>query len=554
MKTTNSPEIKNRLSSVFLNGWRPYVWLAVVGFAVYAQTLFFGLSGYDDTLLITRHYYLIKDITKVPAAFLNDVAWGQSQLFYRPMLTLSFMFNAILGGKSVPFYHLTNILLHLASSLLVFGLLSRINQGKGAAFILSLLFAVHPTLAPAVAWLPGRNDSLLGLFILGAFGTMLEYVRNGKWRWYALHLTLFVFALFTKETAAAIPAVFLVFLTAVQGRKRLRQYSYLAVGWLASGAGYFLLRTSVLPGAAPILNTSSENAAGLLGYLGKLIFPVNLSVMPMPQDVQYFYGLAALTLAAALFALKGIRNNGIFWAGLFWFAVFLIPTIFRITDFANMLEHRLYVPMFGFLLMLSQAEAIYHFRKTFLTLAVSLLILFGTFAVLHSRDFKDPLSFWQNAVDTSPQCTLAHRSLGMMHLSWGQPEKAAHRFSQGLKNDPGDPGLMNGLALAYLNMNKVDLAVSLLEKAAVIDSGNAFCHENLGTAYQKIGRLHPAVREFRQAHILRPEDPGILFNLSYAHYLLKNIDSAAHYYSRALKNGLAPDPKIEKMLRNFIDK
>jgi len=554
MKNKNSPEIKNKLSFVFLNGWRPYAWLAVVGFAVYAQTLFFGLSGYDDTLLITRHYYLIKDITKIPAAFLNDVAWGHSQQFYRPMLTVSFMFNAILGGKNIWFFHLSNILMHLGSVLLAFWLLKRLTGERGSAFILSLIFAVHPALSPAVAWLPGRNDSLLGLFTLGAFGAMLEYVRNGKWRWYALHLTLFVFALFTKETAVAIPAVFLAFLIAIYGRQRLRQCIYLAAGWLASGAGYFLLRGSVLPPTPPIMNTASENAAGLLGYIGKLIFPVNLSVMPMPQDSPYFYGIAALALFVILFALKGIRNKKIFIAGLFWFTVFLVPTIFRITDFANMLEHRLYVPMFGLLLMLSQAEAIRHFKKIFLALAVFLLVLFGAFAVSHSRDFKDPLSFWQNAADTSPHCALAHRSLGMMHLNWGQPEKAALRFGQGLKNNPGDPGLMNGLALAYLNMNKFDLAVPLLEKAAVIDSGNAFCHENLGTAYLKIGRLRPAVQEFRRAHILRPEDPGILLNLSYAHYSLKDVDSAAYYYSRALKHGLAPDPKIEKMLRNTTEK
>ncbi|MBI4726426.1 tetratricopeptide repeat protein [candidate division TA06 bacterium] len=540
---------KTNILSLFLDGWRPYAWLAAVGFVLYVQTLFFGLSGYDDTLLITRHYYLIKDITKIPAAFLNDVAWGKSQQFYRPMLTLSFMFNAILGWKSVWFYHLTNVLMHLGSVLLVFWLLKRITGERGLAFVLSLLFAAHPALAPAAAWLPGRNDPLLGLFVFGSLAALIRYREKENLQWYVLHLFLFLGALFTKETSAAIPVVFLVFLLLVYGKQKLKQYIYLIAGWLACLAGYFILRNSVLPRMPPVMNTASENALGLLGYIGKLIFPVNLSVMPMPQDTPWFIGTAALALFIVLFALKGIRGRKIFLAGLFWFGVFLIPTIFRITDFANMLEHRLYVPFLGLLLMVSQAEAVFHFRKTFLTMSAVLFILFSAFAVLHSRDFKDPLSFWQNAVKTSPHCTLAHRSLGMMYMDRKDPVGAAAQFQSGLQYDPQNPGLLNGLALAHVDMGKTGEAIQLLKTAVQAEPNNPFSHDNLGTAWLKAGNMAEAGREYRQAFLLKPDDPMIMLNCSYAHYLLKDIDSASYYYELAVKNGLARDPGIEGRLK-----
>lgn len=543
------PEIKSQFASLFLDGWRPYAWLAAAGFALYAQTLGFGLSGYDDTLLITKHYYLIKDITKVPAAFLNDVAWGQSQQFYRPMLTLSFMFNAILGGKNVWFYHLTNVMMHLGSVLLVFWLLKKLTGGRGSAFALALLFAVHPALSPAVAWLPGRNDSLLGLFIFSSLAVLISYREKETLGWYALHLSLFLGALFTKETSAAIPAVFLIFLLLVQGKQKTKQYIYLSAGWLACLAGYFSLRLSVLARVPPVMNTASENALGLLGYIGKLIFPANLSVMPLPQDTPWFFGIAAMVLFIVLFALKGIRNKNIFLAGLVWFGVFLIPTVFRITDFANMLEHRMYVPFLGLLLMVFQAEAIYHYKKTFLSLAAGLFLVFSLFSLLHSRDFGDPWSFWQNAVKTSPHCSLAHRSLGMMYLDQKDPAGAADRFKTGLKYDPQNPGLLNGLALSYLDMGRTGPAIELFKEAIQADPGNPFSHDNLGTAWLKAGNTAEAGKEYRQAFLLKPDDPMIMLNCSYAHYLLKDIDSASYYYELAVKHGLARDQKIESTLK-----
>lgn len=542
----------NKIIFIFLDGWRPYAWLAAVGFALYAQTLFFGLSGYDDTLLITKHFYLIKDVANIPAAFLNDVAWGQSQQFYRPVLTLSFMFNAIMGGKNVWFYHLTNIMLHLGCILQVFWLFKKLTGGRGSAFVLSLLFAAHPALSPAVAWIPGRNDPLLGLFIFSSLAALISYRENNKWQWYVLHLFLFLCALFTKETSAAIPAVFLVFLFLVYGRQKAKQYSYLSAGWLACLAGYFSLRLSVLPRVPPVMNTVSENALGLLGYIGKLVFPANLSVMPMPQDTHWFFGTAALVLFIAMFALKGIRNKKIFLAGLVWFAVFLAPTVFRITDFANMLEHRLYVPFLGLMLMVSQAEAICHYKKTFLTFASGLFLLFSVFSVQHSRDFKDPLSFWQNAVKTSPHCSLAHRSLGMMYLNQKDPAGAAARFQAGLSYDPQNPGLLNGLALAWMALGKVEPAIQLFKEAIQKDPGNPFSHDNLGTAYLKSQQYILAAESFRKAMALKSDDPQIILNLSYANYLLGYNDSAIYYYRRSLENGMQPSPKTENMLNYHV--
>lgn len=545
MKNTRS---QINIQSLFLDSWHPYAWLAAAGFALYAQTLFFGLSGYDDTLLITRHFYLIKDISKFPAAFLNDVAWGQSQQFYRPMLTLSFMFNAIVGGKNVWFYHLTNVLLHLGSVLLVFRLLQRMTGLKGMSFVLSLVFTVHPALSPAVAWLPGRNDPLLAVLVLGSLEALLEYLEKRRWPWLILHLVLLLGGLFAKETAAVAPALFLLMVMLIQGRPGLRKTLVPSVGWLASLLLYFGLRIGVLAPITPAMNTGAENALGMLGYLGKLLVPFRLSVMPMPQDYPVFLGITVLAGIVILFLLKGVRNARVFWAGLAWFLVFLAPTVFRITGFPNMLEHRLYLPMPGLLLMVSQAEALHRFPRFSLLLAAVLVPVFSVFSLLHSRDFRDPRAFWGNAVRTSPHCALAHRSLGMMHLDKKDPAAAAAVFEAGLRHSPDDPGLLNGLALAWLDLGRAGEALETLKKAVALEPENPFSHDNLGNAWLRAGQTEEARREYRLAYLLKPDDPRISLNLSYTHFLCGGADSARHYYQLAVANGLARDEGIERKL------
>jgi Flp pilus assembly protein TadD len=161
----------------------------------------------------------------------------------------------------------------------------------------------------------------------------------------------------------------------------------------------------------------------------------------------------------------------------------------------------------------------------------------------------DASAFWQNAVDTSPHCLLAHRSLGMMYLRQNDPVGAARQFQAGLQYGPQNPGLLNGLALAYLDLGKTGEAIELLERAVQEEPRNPFSHDNLGTAWLKAGNTAEAGSEYRQAFLLKPDDPMIILNCSYTHYLLKDIDSAGYYYELAVKNGLARDAGIEGRLK-----
>lgn len=134
----------------------------------------------------------------------------RSGFFYRPFAVFSFLIDYIIWGTNPVGWHLTNLLLHLANTLLLWKLVERVAAGSlnrtnmimgGAA---AAIFALRPSAPETVAWLSGRNDELV---LLGFFVTLLAYLRaEGIWgRYYLLALGGFLFALGSKEAGVTMP-------------------------------------------------------------------------------------------------------------------------------------------------------------------------------------------------------------------------------------------------------------------------------------------------------------------------------------------------------------
>ena len=160
-----------------------------------------------------------------------------------PLLTLSLMIDAQFGVTSLFTFHLTNIILHILSSCLVFSLLLKLKYKKETALFFSVIFLVHPALTQAATWIPGRNDSQLCVFILLAFISFLNFLETRKWKYYIGHLFFFMLALFTKETALGLGLICLYYLIFVV-KENLPSFNkkIFAASWLAVGMFWFFLQ------------------------------------------------------------------------------------------------------------------------------------------------------------------------------------------------------------------------------------------------------------------------------------------------------------------------
>ena len=161
--------MKNIMESIFKEKRYAYYLIAVVVIALYAKAVFFDFTYLDDNILVLVNRYFLKDLGNIIKAFRFDAFGREFGYYYRPMLTISLMLDAQISGVSPVIYHVTNILIHLAASCLVFRFFVKSGYPQDKSLLISLIFAVHPVLTQAVVWIPGRNDSLLTVFSLLSF-------------------------------------------------------------------------------------------------------------------------------------------------------------------------------------------------------------------------------------------------------------------------------------------------------------------------------------------------------------------------------------------------
>jgi hypothetical protein len=130
--------------------------------------------------------------------------------FYRPLVDVFFTGDYLLWGVHPLGWRLTNLVLHLVNTLLVWGIIEQVvgRVPRCSAFVVAgsaaAVFALRPSSPETVAWLSGRSDSLA---FLGMLIALLGYLRaKGQWGWwYVVAIGGFLFALGSKEAGVTLP-------------------------------------------------------------------------------------------------------------------------------------------------------------------------------------------------------------------------------------------------------------------------------------------------------------------------------------------------------------
>lgn len=398
----------------------PLLWLALTAIIVYLPTLGFNFTELDDIIFIKEFAPYNEDWSNLGASFHRGLFDAIKDPYYRPMFLDSMIFNHHLPGDGLAKYHLVNILLHVLSVTLLYKVFIRLNIRKLHAFILALVFAVHPVLSQAVAWIPGRNDTLLAVFSLAFFVAAIDYFNFGKIKDLALAVLFLLLAFFTKETAVFVPVVLVVMLALVNSNKLTNKNG---ITILAASAGCFAIwyfvraqspniRSSA-PQAGVMINDFVHRLPLIVQYIGKIILPVNQSVFPLQQDTSYLYGGIAIAIIIGALVLSKNVNWRVVAGGAIIFILFLVPALLVPNNLNEQtFEHRLYLPMVGMLLLLSQSII---FRKitdsSAFIAGLAACVLMAATNFIYQRNFKDALSFWTQAVETSPHSGYAKMML-----------------------------------------------------------------------------------------------------------------------------------------------
>lgn len=236
--------------------------VALTAFLVYAPTFSAGWTDTDDLELIADDAHFLKSDGAIVDAFRRPffASTGRRTEYYRPLVTASFIVDAKYGTPPSPGpFHVTNAALHAAASLLVLALARALGGRPVVAAGAALLFAVHPAATQAVAWVPGRCDTLMACFALASLASWLRFEGTGARRWLLAHVVLFLAGLLSKEAGIAVlPLAVLCTGTVTRRFERLRSAGVWLV-WGASLAVWAILRFLV-EGSGPLARARSAHA------------------------------------------------------------------------------------------------------------------------------------------------------------------------------------------------------------------------------------------------------------------------------------------------------
>lgn len=569
----------------FLASWRPYALITLAVLLLFGYTVFFPDFTYlDDYHMIVEYQHLLTDPGHLLNAFTEDVFHNhQGGMYYRPLLTWTFMLDASLGGSHPAMYHVSNILYHLLTcfSLMVF--FKELGLSRVFAFGSSFFFALHPAVTQVVVWIPGRNESLLSLFILLSLIALMRFYSTQRLRWLGAHLSCFAFALLTKESALMLLPLSMLFIGArvYAGLKLLpAHYVLAALGWF-----FIFLYWHYAREAAMILRISDfssafaslwQNAWTLIPFFGTIVRPWNLFTVAAAEDLSLLPGLAGVIVFSIVFFSAKEKNWTVFFLGVCWFVVFLLPTLYRHPDALyprRFFEHRVYLSFIGVLLMAGSISAEQNWKRLIPFLKPGFAVLCVALAGLtyhHSFSFANAMTFSEQAARTSPRNTYYHFEISMMELpdslratlhfskrtvSPGEYYRKLSGIEEDMRNvlvqDASDIDARLGLGAVYFAMGRLTSAEEELQTILSVQPKNAVAQYNLGVLY-----YHGHFEKLAEQHWLNtleldPLSKETYRNLCYLYYRWEDFPDALRYAEHSISLG-APVP--EELLAELREK
>ena len=562
---------EGKFYKIFLEGKRPFLWIIFVVLFAYGMTLFSNIVYLDDNVLVVDQYQFNKSLLNIPQAFNEDI-FRRPQgggTFYRPIERITFILDAQLGEKAIIFMsHLGNIVLHILAICFLFLFLIKLKIKKEIAFLFSLIFAVHPLTAQTVAFISGRNDSLLAIFVFPSFIFFIDYLETKIKKYFIWHLIFLALALFTKETAAILPIIFSIYLLIFVGWKNIienyKTYFKIVISWLGVGLTWFLIRGLVL--GAMVGNASYniplsiwKNIPSLIPAIGKVFLPFSLSVFPVVKDMTMVYGLISLALLTVWFILSEKRNLKMIIFGFSWFFIFILLTLIKplgtVPEFS---ENRIYIPMFGFIFVIlglgrikfpiSIKEKIYS-KKAILIVSILIILIFSFVTIYRNQYYKNQFNFWDNAVETSPSFAFNHNNLGAMYYLKGDIINAEKEFKKAILLNPNEPMAHNNLGLVYTEKGFFIGAEEEYKKELEVNPNYENAFFNLGLLYQQEQRYDEAVINWKNTLMVNPNYVDAIKALFTYYYEKKDYGELIIYGSKLYSMGFNLPPEILKIIQ-----
>ena len=533
----------------------------------YLPAMLWGGFVWDDSILTDAKS--VQDVSGLWQIWFSPSAI-EGEGHYWPLVYTTFWVEHKLWGFDPVGYHIVNVLLHLANTLLLWYLVRRLSVP--GAWVVAAVFAVHPLHVESVAWVIERKDVLSGLFYLASVLVWMRFVEQSRRGWYVCSLALYAAALLSKSIAITLPVALLIWHWWQQGRVtstdllRIVPFGVVGLAITVGDLSFYQSREALSLGYSLTERVLIASRA-LWFYVGKLLWPTNLTLVYPLWDIRvadpldWGYLVAAVALAVALWCFRHQVGRGPL-AGALFFVVTLSPVLgfvdYGYMQFAFVADRFQYLAGIGVMAVVIGAVT-YGVRRlsdwwqkgAWVVVSVVIVVL-GLLTWRQASVYRDDETLNRYIIAHNPQARDAYLNLGDALYEQGRyaealavtriaverrPEHFQAHFNLGATLDElgrfeeAETHLRRAIALnpqardAYLNLSKAlyeqGRYAEALEAARVAieqDPDFVEAHFNLGVILNMLGRFEEAETHLRRAIVLNPQARKAHFSLGIALY------------------------------------
>ena len=521
--------------------------IVVAAFVVYLPSLNGGFIFDDEALVINNSIINASD-------GLYRIWFTTEPYEYYPVAYSMSWCELRLWGMNPTGYHVTNFILHVIESLLIWIILRKLFIP--GAFLAAFIFAVHPVNVESVAWIAQwRNTRAMLFFLLSilcylkmeALPSFLQnslyqktspltpghYVSGRSPIWYWLSLVLFILAMLSKGSVVVLPVLLLGIIWWLRPLTRwdlARVVPFIVIAviftvvnvWFQTKDTGEVIRTA----------TFTERLLGAGGvvwfYLYKALIPIDLAFVYPQWHIQSgspLWWLPLLAVLAATAVLWWYRKS---WSRPFLFAwgffcAALLPVL-GITDvgfmkYSLVADHYQHIAIIGAITLVAAGWSVWYQRTrggtrwaaTFAAILAAGVLSFLTWR--QSAIYNDAYTFYRIALEKNPDCWMAYNNLGLLLDNAGRPKEAMAYYEKALSLKPDDANHHYNIGLVLAKLGRQQEAIEHYKQALTLKPNYVEAQNNLGVALFTSGRFQEAIEHYQQALRLNPNHPEAHNNL-----------------------------------------
>jgi tetratricopeptide (TPR) repeat protein len=540
------------------------VLLVAITWIAFGRCIGHPFLNYDDQIYVYDNPHVVTGLNPANVAYaFTTFDVGN----WHPITWLSLQLDGQIWAGNALGYHLTNVLLHAATVVVLFFALRRLTGARERSFWVAALFAIHPLRVESVAWVAERKDVLSGLMWMLGLLAYARYIECPGWKRYLLVVLALAVGLMSKPMLVTFPCVLLLL-----DWWPLRRSS---VGWLRLVTEKWLLFLVVAIGCVITLIAQAEGKAigsltdypllvrlenavvAYADYLGKIFWPVDLAVLYPHRGASveaWKVGLAGVVLSSiTIWAWRRKQQQPYLMVGWLWYVGTLVPVIGIVqVGVQAMADRYTYIPQIGVLLMLvwglADALSIHCPAVVGRVAGAAAIAVLMVVTLIQAGHWQNGMTLWEHTLAHSQNNAVAHYGYGVLLDRADRLDEAIEQFRAAVAIDPQDPWKVeptigellvrrgrldealrhcenlierqpnnelahHALGLVHKNRGNLPEAISHYEAALRLGMDNAKIHNDMAVALAQSGQHARAVEHFREAWRLDPKHPGIPENL-----------------------------------------